>query len=98
MDAACRFFHQIEAGLEAPTEYMDDIGRALTRGSTTGINFVVLPHWCRSMVENRKEDRTARYRGRQKAEGLRKVCVWVPEKLAGEVKAYAAKLRKKAGK
>ncbi|WP_394707553.1 antitoxin MazE-like protein [Sedimenticola selenatireducens] len=50
------------------------------------------------MVENRKEDRTARYRDRKKAEGLRKVCVWVPEKLADEVKAYAARLRKKAVK
>ncbi len=49
-------------------------------------------------MANKIEDRTARYRDRKKAEGLKKVCVWVPEKDTERVKAFAAKLRKKADK
>lgn len=63
-----------------------------------GYIIVVLPRKGGSMANNANEDRTARYRDRMKAEGLKKVCVWVPEKETESVKAYAARLRKKAGK
>ncbi|MCB1751041.1 MAG: DUF3018 family protein [Gammaproteobacteria bacterium] len=47
------------------------------------------------MVRKLEGDRTSRYRERQKAQGLRKVCIWVPAEDVERVKAYVARLRKK---
>lgn len=42
--------------------------------------------------------RAAEYEARQKAKGMAKVCVWVPEDYAHKLKAYAEKLRQELEK